>query len=128
LVVSAMLSLSCGDSGKSDCEEANPPAKTKQLGESCLAFTYGTCPTVFDDCADGSCLETKNGKICTRTCATYADCPSGLLYCPINIPASARVCTPGATCETVCDGATCCSYSRDPNDPTSCLQGSCTTT
>ena len=127
LLVSALLALSCGESGKTDCEKANPPAKTKQFGESCTAFTHGTCPTVFDDCVDGFCQETKSGKICSRVCAVYADCPSGF-YCVLNPDSSAKVCTPGATCETACDGSTCCTSSRDPNDPTVCVQGACTTT
>jgi hypothetical protein len=128
LLVSAMLPLSCGESGKTDCEKAKPPAKTKQLGESCTTSTYGTCPTIFDDCvADGFCLETTNGKVCSNPCATYANCPSGM-YCVAGPDSSTKVCTPGATCETVCDGSTCCAYSPNPADPTVCVQGACTTT
>jgi len=120
LAVTALLSLSCGSSEKSDCEKAQAPAKTKQLGEPCTSSMHGSCPTIFDDCVDGYCYETKNGKVCSRTCAAYGDCPTGL-YCVAQPQGSGNVCTPGATCGNVCDGSTCCASSPDPNDPTKCV-------
>ncbi len=108
----------------SDCAEFNPPAKTQYYGDSCGSFTYGTCPTVFDDCAQGACMSTSNGSVCTSTCNTNADCPGGLPYCAPN-NSGTKVCTTGCTSHTYCDGTSCCSYYQDPNNPTQCIQGSC---
>ena len=120
MLCSAVVLTSCGedDEENSDCAEFNPPAKTEQYGQSCSSLTYGTCPTVFDDCAEGECKSTKNGSICTKSCASTADCPSRL-YC------SGSLCTKAASCSTFCDGTLCCNYSQDPNDPTECVMGTC---
>jgi hypothetical protein len=121
ILFASLVLTNCGsdsDSGNSDCAEFNPPAKTHLYGQSCGSYHYGTCPTTFDDCSEGSCQSTKNGSVCTKSCSVNADCPSRL-YC------SSSVCTPAATCTTFCDGTLCCSYYQDPNDPTSCKQGSC---
>ena len=117
----------CGDKGgdgNSDCAEFNPPAKTKNYGQTCGSFTYGTCPTKFDDCAQGACTSTSNGSVCTKACNANADCPSGLPFCAAN-NSGTKVCTAGCTSHTYCDGTLCCSYYPDPSDPTQCKQGSC---
>ncbi len=113
-----------GDSANSDCEEFNPPAKTEYYGQSCGAFYYGTCPTRFDDCAQGTCEGTANGSVCTKTCSTNSDCPGGLSYCVAN-NSGAKVCTASCVSHTFCDGTLCCSYGPDPNNPTQCRQLSC---
>ncbi|MDA8101305.1 MAG: hypothetical protein M0042_16920 [Nitrospiraceae bacterium] len=126
LVFCATSFLSCGSgsSGNSDCAEFKPPAKTGLYGESCATFYYGTCPTGFDDCSQGTCQGTANGSICTKTCSANADCSSGY-YCVAN-NSGTKVCTKGCASHTYCDGTTCCSYQQDPANPTTCKQTSCT--
>ena len=127
LLALALFSLSwqgCGESGNSDCAEFRPPAKTGSYGQACGAFKYGTCPTVFDDCAQGACLGTSNGGYCTKTCTTNADCPGGIPYCVDN-NSGTKVCTSSCVSHTYCDGTLCCSYGPDPANPTQCKQLSC---
>ena len=111
--------ISCGGGGgSSDCEEVNRPAKTKLYGQSCTGFYYGSCPDFINNCLEGSCSSTRNGTICSKSCTKTSDCPSGL-YC------SGNTCMPPATCRPFYDGILTCDYSRDPNDPTSCVRGRC---
>ena len=124
LALLAILLAACGGESYSDCDEVNEPVATQSFGESCTGFWYGSCPTFFHDCLSGVCADTKTtSSICTTSCASDAQCPSGW-YCRFGGEGS--VCTPPATCTPFWDGTCNCDYSRDPADPTECLQGSCT--
>jgi hypothetical protein len=116
-VAAALLLLAaCPSSENDDCAEFNPPPKTDGLGDSCSVFHYGTCPTAFGTCGVGECRQTTNGPFCVVPCGS--GCASGT-FCKNGY------CEPHAVCTTYCDGVTCCNYSNDPADPTTCLRGSC---
>jgi hypothetical protein len=123
-----VVAAGCGGSGdgggsedEDDCQTAEEiwGTKTKHLGEDCAAGSYGACKATYDDCLEGSCRysESANDNICTLTCASDAEC--GGDYCRDGI------CQPAAVCTTYCDEVCCCEYHNDPNDPTQCVQGSC---
>ncbi len=125
-VSGSWIGCSPDSSENSDCQEFNPPAKTQYYGQDCGSFMYGTCPNVWDDCAQGACLSTSSssGSVCTKTCSTNADCQSGIPNCVANYSGT-KVCTPSCTSHTYCDGYMCCSYYPDPANPTVCKQGTC---
>jgi len=112
-----LVACGAGGGGNSDCSEARPPAKTQGLGAECTAFYYGSCPTLFSDCAEGTCAETaSDGWLCLAPCGT---CSSGY-------SCKGGVCQPWATCSYYCEtsnGITiCCDYTQCQGDPTQCCQ------
>ena len=118
IVLLSILLISCSDdSESSDCDEFIPPEKVSSFGESCDVFTYGNCPTEFSTCLDGEgeCIS----SVCTTRCETSLNCPSGY-FCAVN-----GTCLPPAVCNDFNDGATFCTYTNDPDDPTECIQVSC---
>lgn len=118
IITCNMLLAGCGGGGgESDCDEVVAPDKDRYFGESCSSFTYGACPTIFSNCQEGECLGAS--PICTIRCQSDLNCGSGY-YCRDN------ACIEPATCSTFCDGFMCCDYINDPNDPTTCIQTSCT--
>ncbi len=118
--LAAVCHLSCGDSSNADCDEARPPAKTRSIGEECLAFHYGSCPTLFTDCAEGTCTQTANGNgwqclaACSQGCVSGTSCKDA-------------VCWPRAVCTPSCTAGLCCDYTPCADDPTTCCRtpGSC---
>ncbi len=121
LVLGAIaLAVACGSESNPDCEEARPPARTQAIGEDCLAFHYGACPTLFTDCAEGTCSETGNGNGWRCLAACGGGCPSGT-SCKNDL------CWPRAVCAPFCSGSLCCDYVPCSDDPTTCcrLSGSC---
>ncbi len=128
LACAAIVLAGCPASEEdSDCDGVDAPAKTKRLGQSCTSFGYGNCPTKFHDCAEGTCEYATGGSICTTgslDCSKDSDCPSGY-FCPRSGTSQGR-CSPPKQCSTFCDNGVCCNYSRDPMDPTRCIQGACT--
>ena len=128
LVALSALACSSGDDDDDDDDtgcDIIPPTRTQQYGQQCQSVTAEGCITTFDDCVEGTCLETSNGTICSNDCTYDPQCP-GDLYCAPNGDAT-MACTLPAQCGVVCDGQACCTYEPIPGDPTSCALKSCET-
>lgn len=118
----ALAAICCGGGEDDDCDIAHDELnvqKDAKLGEDCAVYHYGTCTEDIGTCAEGECLQTVTaGKICTKNCDEDSDCADiGICH--------DSVCQPNADCDTFCDGTLCCSYKRDPDDPTQCIQTHC---
>lgn len=122
--VLALLALAAACSNSDECDLAESELnlrKTKTYGEECTQVGYQGCDRFFDDCTEGSCegqTGDNGGRICTRSCTGDDQC-GGIGVCADGI------CQRNASCSTFCTDTECCTYARDPSDPTKCVQTGC---
>ena len=120
-LVAILASIACGG-GNDDCalgrDNLSNVKQTAKLGQTCAIFGYGTCQNAVDTCAEGECMITATGKMCTHTCSRDTDC-SGIGVC------WEKMCQKPKDCGMFNDGTTNCRYKRDPNNPVECVLDHC---